>query len=65
MFNIFNKKKKTCDYCGNSLEENDAAICFHGIEDGKEYEIFVCEPCCNKISHEYDQIEDMNIAEKD
>ena len=54
---------KICDQCGVVLKKNDPAICLHGIEDGLEYEVFVCEPCCIKIAHEYDEIEDLKIAE--
>jgi hypothetical protein len=38
-------------------------MCLHGIEEGLEYEMFVCEPCCIRIANEYDEIEELKIAE--
>jgi len=62
---IFQKNTKTCDYCEGSIDpEKDAALCFHGSEpDGSLYEQWICEPCCEKISYEYDEIEEIEVAE--
>lgn len=60
---IFQKHTKICDQCGVVLKKNDPAICLHGIEDGLEYEIYVCEPCCMKLAYEYDEAEELEVAE--
>ena len=60
---IFQKHTKICDQCGVVLKKNDPAICLHGIEDGLQYEIYVCEPCCMKLAYEYDEAEELEVAE--
>ena len=60
---IFQKHTKICDQCGGVLKKNDPAICLHGVEDGLQYEIYVCEPCCMKLAYEYDEAEELKVAE--
>lgn len=60
---MFRKNTKICDQCGVILKKKDPAICLHGVEDGLQYEIYVCEPCCMKLAYEYDELEELDIAE--
>lgn len=63
LMKMFQKNTKTCDQCGVVLKKNDPAICLHGIDEGLEYEIYVCEPCCERIAQEYDEVEEVKLAE--
>lgn len=60
---IFQKSIRICDQCGIVLKKNDPAICLHGIDNGLQYELYVCEPCCLKLANEYDDIEEFEFAE--
>jgi hypothetical protein len=63
---IFQKPTKICDQCGAILKKNDPAVCLHGVDNSLEFEIFICEPCCEKIAFEYDAdhgMEEINATE--
>lgn len=64
---IFQKHTETCDQCGCSINvKKDAALCLQGEEHGQSFEIYVCEPCAERLWLESladDMFEDLDIAE--
>mgnify|MGYP003338616932 CR=1 FL=1 len=66
LMKIFRKPTKICDHCGTILKKNDPAICLHGTDSGLDFELYICEPCCEKIAYEYDSelsLEEFEVAE--
>lgn len=64
---IFQRHTKTCDQCGCDINvKRDAAICLQGEEHGRSFEIYVCEPCAERLwleSLNDDMFEELDIAE--
>lgn len=64
LMKMFQKNTKTCEHCGCGINpKKDAAICLHGEENGIPFETYICEPCCEKICFEYDEVEGLEVAE--
>ena len=66
---IFRKHTKICHECKSSINVNkDAALCLQFVDEGQVSELYVCEPCAERLwleSLNDDMFEELRIAEED